>query len=31
MPGMVEHGLFVGMATAVVMAKEGEVEEFRRS
>jgi len=31
MPGIVEHGLFVGMATAVLMAKAGEVEEFRRS
>jgi ribose 5-phosphate isomerase A len=30
-PGIVEHGLFVGMATVVVMAKHGEVEEFRRS
>jgi ribose 5-phosphate isomerase A len=29
-PGIVEHGLFVGMATVVVMAKHGEVEEFRR-
>ena len=31
MPGIVEHGLFAGMATAVVMAKAGKVEEFRRS
>jgi ribose 5-phosphate isomerase A len=30
MPGIVEHGLFVGMANVVVMAKEGEVEEFQR-
>jgi len=31
MPGIVEHGLFVGMANVVVMAKSGSVEEFRRS
>jgi ribose 5-phosphate isomerase A len=30
MPGIVEHGLFVGMANVVVMAKSGSVEEFRR-
>lgn len=30
MPGIVEHGLFVGMASVVVMAKAGAVEEFRR-
>ena len=30
MPGIVEHGLFVGMASVVVMAKSGAVEEFRR-
>ena len=30
MPGIVEHGLFVGMASVVVMAKSGSVEEFRR-
>ncbi|MGC2194791.1 MAG: ribose-5-phosphate isomerase RpiA [Terriglobales bacterium] len=29
MPGVVEHGLFVGMASLVLMAKAGEVEEFR--
>jgi ribose 5-phosphate isomerase A len=29
MPGIVEHGLFVGMASVVLMAKEGEVVEFR--
>jgi ribose 5-phosphate isomerase A len=29
MPGIVEHGLFVGMAWVVLMAKAGEVEEFR--
>jgi ribose 5-phosphate isomerase A len=31
MPGIVEHGLFVGMASVVVMAKSGAVEEFRRA
>jgi ribose 5-phosphate isomerase A len=31
MPGVVEHGLFVGMTSVVVMAKSGSVEEFRRS
>ncbi|HEX9084995.1 MAG TPA: ribose-5-phosphate isomerase A, partial [Gemmatimonadaceae bacterium] len=30
MPGVVEHGLFVGMTTVVLMAKAGDVEEFRR-
>jgi ribose 5-phosphate isomerase A len=30
-PGVVEHGLFVGMASVVVMAKGGEVIELRRS
>ena len=30
MPGIVEHGLFVGMASVVLMAKAGKVEEFRR-
>lgn len=30
LPGIVEHGLFVGMASVVVMAKAGAVEEFRR-
>ena len=29
MPGIVEHGLFVGMASVVLMAKEGKVVEFR--
>ena len=29
-PGVVEHGLFVGMASVVLMAKAGEVIEFRR-
>lgn len=32
MPGLVEHGLFIGMASVVLMAKTGAgVEEFRRS
>ena len=31
MPGIVEHGLFVGMASAVLMATVGEVKEFRRA
>jgi ribose 5-phosphate isomerase A len=31
MPGIVEHGLFVGMANVVVMAKAGDVKEFRRT
>ena len=30
MPGVVEHGLFVGMASVVLMAKAGAVAEFRR-
>lgn len=30
MPGLVEHGLFVGMASVVLMARSGEVQEFRR-
>jgi ribose 5-phosphate isomerase A len=29
MPGIVEHGLFVGMANVVVMAESGSVKEFR--
>ena len=29
LPGIVEHGLFVGMASVVLMAKSGAVEEFR--
>jgi hypothetical protein len=29
MPAVVEHGLFVGMARVVLMAKAGDVEEFR--
>ena len=31
MPGVVEHGLFVGMTSVVVLAKAGEVKEFRRA
>jgi ribose 5-phosphate isomerase A len=31
MPGVVEHGLFIGMASLVLMAKAGKIEEFRRS
>jgi ribose 5-phosphate isomerase A len=31
LPGIVEHGLFVGMASVVLMAKDGAVEEFRPS
>jgi ribose 5-phosphate isomerase A len=31
MPGIVEHGLFVGLTSVVLMAKSGSVEEFRRS
>lgn len=30
MPGIVEHGLFIGMASVVLIAKGGEVEELRR-
>jgi ribose 5-phosphate isomerase A len=30
MPGVVEHGLFIGMATVVLMAKGNEVIELRR-
>jgi ribose 5-phosphate isomerase A len=29
-PGVVEHGLFVGMASVVLMANSGAVERFRR-
>jgi len=28
---VVEHGLFIGMASVILMAKAGAVEEFRRS
>jgi len=31
LPGIVEHGLFVGMASVLLMAKKGDVEEFRPS
>src|SRR5579863_5613988 len=31
MPGLVEHGLFIGMATVVLIAKGDEVQEFRRN
>jgi len=30
MPGVVEHGLFIGMASVVLVAKNGRVEELRR-
>jgi ribose 5-phosphate isomerase A len=30
MPGVVEHGLFIGMASIVLVAQEGEVLELRR-
>jgi ribose 5-phosphate isomerase A len=30
MPGVVEHGLFIGLATAVLMAKGEKVTEFQR-
>jgi len=30
MPGIVEHGLFIGMATSVLMARGGEVTEYHR-
>ena len=30
MPGVVEHGLFIGMASVVLMARGGEVVELRR-
>lgn len=29
MPGIVEHGLFIGMVSVLLMAKAGKVEEFR--
>jgi ribose 5-phosphate isomerase A len=29
-PGIVEHGLFIGLASVVLVAKEGGVEEVRR-
>jgi ribose 5-phosphate isomerase A len=30
MPGVVEHGLFIGLASVVLVAKNGKVEELRR-
>jgi ribose 5-phosphate isomerase A len=30
MPGVVEHGLFIGMASVVLVANAGEVLELRR-
>jgi ribose 5-phosphate isomerase A len=30
MPGIVEHGLFIGMASVVLVAKGGEIVELRR-
>jgi ribose 5-phosphate isomerase A len=30
MPGIVEHGLFIGMASVVLIAKGDEIQEFRR-
>jgi ribose 5-phosphate isomerase A len=30
MPGIVEHGLFIGMASVVLIAKEDAIQEFRR-
>ena len=30
MPGVVEHGLFIGMASVVLMARGGEIVELRR-
>jgi len=31
MPGIVEHGLFIGMASIVLLAKGAEVQELRRA
>jgi ribose 5-phosphate isomerase A len=31
MPGIVEHGLFIGMANVALVAKGGEVQELRRA
>ena len=31
MPGVVEHGLFIGMATLVLIGKQDKVEELRRT
>jgi ribose 5-phosphate isomerase len=30
MPGVVEHGLFIGMANVVLLARDGEIIELRR-
>jgi ribose 5-phosphate isomerase A len=30
MPGIVEHGLFIGMASVVLIAKGDQIQEFRR-
>jgi ribose 5-phosphate isomerase A len=30
MPGVVEHGLFIGMASVVLFARENEIVELRR-
>jgi ribose 5-phosphate isomerase len=30
MPGVVEHGLFIGMASVVLVAKGSEIFELRR-
>jgi ribose 5-phosphate isomerase A len=31
MPGIVEHGLFIGMASVVLLAKDGQVQELRKA
>jgi ribose 5-phosphate isomerase A len=31
MPGVVEHGLFINLATVVLVGKDGKVEEIRRA
>jgi ribose 5-phosphate isomerase A len=31
MPGIVEHGLFIGMASVVLLAKDGQVQEIRKA
>ena len=31
MPGIVEHGLFIGLTSLLLMAKAGKVEEFKKS
>jgi len=30
-PGIVEHGLFIGMASVVLLAKDGQVQEIRKA